>query len=160
MIHMGFNGHVRSAAAAALLVLGAAGATAQTNPPADAAQATDVTGTWIDHTGQGAVTIEKCGERMCGKVVWLKNPNKKSKTGKGICGAQILGDLKQRPNNLWAAGWIYNPEDEERFDAEIRLRNPNTLSVMGYMGVKWLSETYTWKRATAALEPCAPKQAG
>jgi uncharacterized protein (DUF2147 family) len=119
----------------------------------------DVTGTWIDHTGQGAVEILPCGDRMCGRVVWLKNPNHKSKSGRPICGTQILGDLKRRPNNVWESGWIFNPEDEERFSAEIKLKNENTLLVTGYLGFKWLGETYTWTRAPADIGRCTTKQA-
>jgi uncharacterized protein (DUF2147 family) len=118
-----------------------------------------VAGLWIDHTGQGAVEIAPCGDNMCGRVVWLKNPDKKSKTGKPICGAQILGDLKRRPNNAWEAGWIFNPEDEERFSAEIKLKGADTLLVTGYLGVKWLGETFTWKRASATLQRCASDRA-
>jgi uncharacterized protein (DUF2147 family) len=129
--------------------------------PAAAAQgpARGVAGLWIDHTGQGAVEIGSCGERMCGRVVWLKNPTHKSKSGKLICGTQILGDLQARQNSTWESGWIYNPEDEERFSAEIKLKNENTLLVTGYLGIKILGETYTWKRATSDLERCAGKQA-
>jgi uncharacterized protein (DUF2147 family) len=119
------------------------------------AQPAGVAGVWIDHTGQGAVEIGPCGDNMCGRVVWLKDPNKKSKTGRAICGTQILGDLKRRPNNAWEAGWIYNPEDEERFSAEIKLKSPDTLLVTGYLGLKWLGETFTWKRAGAHLERCS-----
>jgi uncharacterized protein (DUF2147 family) len=113
-----------------------------------------VTGVWIDHTGQGAVEIGPCGDRVCGRVVWLKNPAHKSKSGRPICGTQILGDLHARSNNTWESGWIYNPEDEERFSAEIKLKNENTLLVTGYLGIKILGETYTWKRATTHLENC------
>ena len=68
--------------------------------PATEAQgpARGVTGLWIDHTGQGAVEIGPCGERVCGRVVWLENPTHKSKSGKPICGTQILGDLQPRQN--------------------------------------------------------------
>jgi uncharacterized protein (DUF2147 family) len=118
-----------------------------------------VTGVWIDHTGQGAVEIGPCGERMCGRVVWLKNPKHKSKSGRLICGTQILGDLRPRPNNTWESGWIYNPEDEERFSAEIHLKNESTLLVTGYLGIRILGETYTWKRATRSLEFCTGKRA-
>jgi len=129
--------------------------------PAGEAQgpARGVAGLWIDHTGQGAVEIVACGERMCGRVVWLKDPAHKSRSGKLICGTQILGDLRPRQNNTWESGWIYNPEDEERFSAEIKLKNENTLLVTGYLGIKFLGETYTWKRATTNLERCAGKQA-
>jgi uncharacterized protein (DUF2147 family) len=119
-----------------------------------AAHAADVTGTWIDHTGQGAVEIRPCGEQMCGRVVWLKNPRHKSRSGRPICGAQILGNLRLGEPNTWSSGWIYNPEDEERFSAEIKLQNDNTLLVTGYLGIKLLGETFTWKRAPADLQRC------
>jgi uncharacterized protein (DUF2147 family) len=149
-----------------LRVLSIAVALAAVVPEALAAQpaqaqgaARGVVGVWLDHTGQGAVEIGPCGERMCGRVVWLKNPRHKSKSGRLICGTQILGDLRARPNNTWESGWIYNPEDEERFSAEIHLKNENTLLVTGYLGIKFLGETYTWRRATTELQLCAAKPA-
>jgi len=119
-----------------------------------AGRAADVTGTWIDHTGQGAVEIRPCGELMCGRVVWLKNPTHRSRSGRPICGAQILGNLHRGETNTWSSGWIYNPEDEERFSAEIKLQNENTLLVTGYLGIKLLGETFTWKRAPTDLQRC------
>jgi len=129
---------------AAVLAIGAA---AQT-PSAD------IAGVWIDHTGQGAVEIAPCGSRLCGRVVWLKNPGHRSKSGKRICGAQVLGDLRKEGRNVWDSGWIYNPEDEERFSAALELANADTLMVTGYLGIKLLGETFTWKRATTSLEYC------
>jgi uncharacterized protein (DUF2147 family) len=138
--------------AAVLLVAGAA-AQGPTN---------DVAGVWIDHTGQGAVEIAPCsnvagnfgGNRMCGRVVWLKNPDHRSRSGKRICGAQVLGDLRREGLKVWDSGWIYNPEDEERFSAALELANADTLRVTGYLGIKLLGETFTWKRATSSLERC------
>jgi uncharacterized protein (DUF2147 family) len=118
------------------------------------APAPDVTGLWIDHTGQGAVEISTCGDRVCGRVVWLRNPDHKSRTGKRICGTQILGDLQRRRSGAWEAGWIYNPEDEERFSAALQLANADTLLVTGYLGIKLLGETFTWRRANGNLERC------
>jgi uncharacterized protein (DUF2147 family) len=139
----------RTVAHAALLCLGALPLAALE------ARAADVTGTWIDHTGQGAVEIRPCGEHMCGRVVWLKNPTHRSRSGRPICGAQILGALRRDQPNTWSSGWIYNPEDEERFSAEIKLQNDNTLLVTGYLGIKLLGETFTWKRAPADLQRCS-----
>ena len=62
----------------------------------------------------------------------------------------------RRPNNAWEDGWIYNPEDEERFSAALKLANANTLLVTGYLGIKLLGETFTWKRSTAPLDRCGP----
>jgi uncharacterized protein (DUF2147 family) len=140
----------------------AGGAAAQGTPGA----AADVTGVWIDHTGQGAVEIAPCGanggnpgNRVCGRVVWLKNPEHRSVSGKRICGTQVLGDLRKEAANTWDSGWIYNPEDEERFSASLQLANADTMKVTGYLGIKLLGETFTWKRATTTLEPCAPATA-
>ena len=117
----------------------------------------DVTGIWIDHTGQGAVEITPCGQRICGRVVWLKDPKHKSRSGKPICGTQVLGDLQRQTANSWEAGWIYNPEDEERFSAALKLANADTLLVTGYLGIKLLGETFTWKRSSGPLDLCAPR---
>lgn len=129
----------------AVLVTG--GAAAQKAAP-------DVTGVWIDHTGQGAVEIAPCGNRVCGRVVWLKNPDHRSRSGKRICGTQVLGDLRRQSRTAWESGWIYNPEDEARFSAALELANPDTLLVTGYLGIKLFGETFTWRRATTDLEPC------
>ncbi len=135
---------VLGAIAGAALLAGVAGAQTPAAAP-------DVTGVWIDHTGQGAVEISTCGNRVCGRVVWLKNPNHKSRTGKRICGTQILGNLERRSSTAWESGWIYNPEDEERFSAALQLANADTLLVTGYLGIKLLGETFTWRRATTPL---------
>jgi len=144
---------VGSAVVAAVMLAG--GALAQ-------APASDVAGVWIDHTGQGAVEIAPCsdpggnpgGNRVCGRVIWLKNPEHKSVSGKRICGTQVLGDLRREGRNLWDSGWIYNPEDEERFSAYLELANADTLMVTGYLGIKLLGETFTWRRATTSLQSC------
>ena len=31
-------------------------------------------GVWIDHTGRGAVEITDCGGKLCGRIVWVKDP--------------------------------------------------------------------------------------
>jgi len=126
-------------------------------------------GVWIDHTGRGAVEIAPCPEGLCGRIVWLQQPNDKSgqllrdeknedraKRSQPICGLQIIGGLKLQSDGSWDNGWIYDPEQGEKFDVELRLRNPDQLQVKGYKGVKFLSETYQWKRAATPPEPrCA-----
>jgi uncharacterized protein (DUF2147 family) len=124
-------------------------------------------GTWIDHTGRGAVEFTRCGEGLCGRIVWMKDPNDKS--GKPltdgynpnptlrntpICGLQIVGDAKPQRDGSLDQGWIYDPEKGERYSVEISLISPNILRVHGYLGIKLLGETLTWKRATGSLARC------
>jgi uncharacterized protein (DUF2147 family) len=137
-------------------------------PPAAAAPLGPI-GTWIDHTGRGAVEIEQCGSELCGRIVWLKDPNDKQgqplrdgnnpdrgMRARSICGLPIIGGLKRQRDGSWDEGWIYDPEQGESFDVEIRIRGADGLQVMGYKGLKFLSETFQWKRAIAPLEPRCP----
>lgn len=106
-------------------------------------------GVWMDHTGRGAVRISDCDGRLCGHVAWVKD----EKDAEG-CGEQIIGDLKKVGSNTWDQGWIWDPDRGEKFDVEIKPVGSDKLSVMGYAGIKWLSETMTWKRAAADLQTC------
>ena len=142
----------------------------QPRPAAPPPAASGPTGLWIDHTGRGAVEILPCAQALCGRIVWLQEPKDKAgqplRDGKNedksrrlqtICGLQILGDLQRQPDGSWDKGWIYDPEQGERFDVELRLRSPDLLQVKGYKGLKFLSETYQWKRAaTPPGALCAP----
>lgn len=125
-------------------------------------------GVWYDDTGQGAVEITPCADRLCGRIVWLRAPLDKQgrpltdiynpdarQRQRPICGLSVIGDLKRQRNGSWDEGWIYDPKQGKQFDVELRLRSADALQVMGYMGVKFLSETFVWKRAPADLRRCA-----
>lgn len=128
----------------------------------------EVTGVWIDDTGEGAIEIALCGvDQLCGQIVWLQKPidtaGKALTDGNNpnpglrqrpICGLQIIGDLKQIGAGIWDTGWIYDPKQGKAFDVEVRLRGPDRLQVKGYLGVKFLSETFIWTRAPANTTRC------
>src|SRR5215813_5551052 len=132
-------------------------AIAQPAPPGPAkeparernAAATGPTGVWIDHTGRGAVEITECAGALCGRIVWLKDAGNKS-----VCGKQIIGSARRSSVGTWDGGWIYDPDRDTRYSVELKLLDANKLRVMGYMGSKLFSETYTWKRASTDLERC------
>jgi len=107
------------------------------------------TGVWIDHTGRGAVEITDCAGALCGRIVWLKNAG-----NKGVCGKQVIGSAKRTSAGTWDGGWIYDLESGQRYSVELKLLGPDKLRVMGYMGSKMFSETYTWRRATVDLARC------
>lgn len=126
-------------------------------------------GVWLDHTGRGAVEIVPCATELCGRIVWMKEPI--DKTGKPlvdsqnsdqtrrnapICGLQIIGGLKQQRDGSWDNGWIYDPEQGESFDLEVRLLKDQSLQVKGYKVVKFLNETFKWQRLADTPGPrCA-----
>ena len=106
------------------------------------------TGVWIDHTGRGAVEITNCGGSLCGRVVWLKDTARNE-----TCGKQVIGNVKPVGGGQWDNGWIYDVDEDRRYDVEITPMG-DRLKVMGYMGNKFLSETMTWRRAPADLKRC------
>src|SRR5262249_10978320 len=107
------------------------------------------TGVWIDHTGRGAVEIKECASALCGRIVWLKDA-----TNNSVCGKQIIGGARRTSAGTWDGGWIYDPDRGERYSVELKLVGTDKLRVMGYMGSKLFSETYTWKRPTVELARC------
>jgi uncharacterized protein (DUF2147 family) len=144
---------------------------ATTSHAADPAKAnvakSNVDGVWIDAKGEGAVEIGACGEKLCGRIVWVKDPNDKTgkplvdaynpepaKKKRPICGLPIIGDLKRQPDGSWDAGWIYDPNDGKSYDLEVTAKSADRLQIKGYMGMKMLSETFIWTRAPATLQRC------
>ncbi len=107
------------------------------------------TGVWIDHTGRGAVEITDCNGKLCGHVAWVDDAKNSDQ-----CGKQIIGNVKSVGKNKWDNGWIYDPDRGSKYDVELTAVSADKLKVVGYAGTKWLSETYTWKRAPADLKKC------
>lgn len=124
-------------------------ATAKPAPRERAAAASGPTGVWIDHTGRGAVEITECAGGLCGRIVWLKDAGHGS-----VCGTQVIGNAKKTSAGTWDGGWIYDPDKNARYSVELKLVGTDKLRVMGYMGSKLFSETFTWKRPTSDLKRC------
>jgi uncharacterized protein (DUF2147 family) len=112
------------------------------------------TGLWIDHTGRGAVEITQCGDKLCGHVAWVDDAKNSDQ-----CGKQIIGNVKSVGKNKWDNGWIYDPDRDSKYDVELTLLGADKLKVTGYAGTKWLSESYTWKRAPGDLQKCGTTEA-
>jgi len=116
---------------------------------ASAALAASPIGTWIDHTGRGAVEISDCNGTLCGRIVWLK-----AASHGGACGLQVIGNVKAMAGGRWDGGWIYDPEARSKYDVELTPLGEQKLKVLGYAGMKMFSQTMTWTRAPADLQRC------
>lgn len=122
-----------------------------------AAHASEVVGVWETVEGKSHVRIDKCGDKFCGEIIWLKEPNDtkgKPKTdinnqdenlrGRQIVGIQLLKDLKQIKPNEWDDGEIYNPEDGNTYSSEMTLLSANELKVEGC--VLFICKKQIWTR--------------
>jgi uncharacterized protein (DUF2147 family) len=111
-------------------------------------------GLWYDHTGRGAVEITRCGDALCGHLVWLKDANDNE-----VCGRQIIGNVRPVAGGKWDNGWIYDPEKDAKYDVELTPMGSGKLKVLGYAGTKLFSETMIWQRAPDNLKKCNQHQA-
>ncbi len=117
-------------------------------------------GTWATKEGKSHVTITACGDKLCGTIVWLKEPLNdkgepkhdannpdKALQGRPIIGLPLLANFEATDDaNYWENGKIYNPEDGEVYSCTLTLVDSDTLEVHGYVGLPLFGKTQVWKR--------------
>ena len=124
-------------------------------------------GHWLSGNGKAIVQIEACGDKACGRIVWLAEP-----TGKGgapkldvrnerellrdrpLCGLPMVGEFRQDAPGVWKQGYIYNPEDGRTYSAKMELEDAQHLHVRGYVGMPMLGKSQTWTRAAGDRGGC------
>jgi uncharacterized protein (DUF2147 family) len=131
--------------------------------------AKDIVGVWLDPKGDGGIELKPCanGAGICGHIVWLKDPVDKtgrpvrdennrdpSKRSALLCNLQLIGGGTRKPDGSLEKGWIYNPEDGGRYDVDIVRIDQNRIKVHGYLGAKFLGETFVWRKAPDNLGRC------
>ncbi|MFG1285513.1 DUF2147 domain-containing protein [Xanthobacter versatilis] len=128
--------------------------------------APDVTGTWMTEDGEGAVQIAPCGDRLCGRIVWLKTPLDEngqpmrdennadlSQRDRPLCGMEVLSGVAPGRDG-WEGGWIYDPEAGARYSVAIAPGEEDAIVVTGFVGMKAFGRTLQWHRAPASLKRC------
>ena len=125
---------------------------------ASAAQAGDPKGTWLTESKKAHVEIFDCNGKLCGKVVWLKEPlddkgqpkldkeNEDEKLRKRpIMGHHMISNMEPDGDNEWDGGTIYNAEDGKTYSSEMTLLADNkTLNVAGC--VLFFCKSQVWTR--------------
>ncbi len=127
------------------------------------ANADAITGVWKTGEGTAMVKIYKNGEKYQGRIVWLKEPidpeTGKAKVDKNhpdavnhsrpILGLINIWGFSYTEENTWENGNIYDPKNGNTYSCTIKMTNPNTLEVRGYIGVSLIGRTDTWTRQVA-----------
>ncbi|MDH5546591.1 MAG: DUF2147 domain-containing protein [Gammaproteobacteria bacterium] len=126
--------------------------------------ADDVIGEWSTPEEKSRIEIYKCGDRFCGKIVWLKKPNFESdheragqaKTDlknpdptqhdKPLIGLQIMKGFAYEGDRVWEDGEIYDPENGKTYSCKMTLENDRVLNVRGYIGISLIGRTTVWTR--------------
>ncbi len=147
---------ISSFSALFILLMGTSFAPISDNPDA-------IVGVWKTGEGNAMVRIYKNGDKYQGKVVWLKEPND-PETGKPkqdknhpeeatrtrpVLGMINIWGFSYKDKNLWDDGNIYDPKNGSTYSCTIKMINPNTLEVRGYIGVSIIGRTDNWTRQQA-----------
>lgn len=131
----------------------------------------DMRGLWIDHRladkQKVAVWIEDCGERLCGRIYWLKKPLSASGQPKRdqhnpdaalrerpLCGLTILNDFTRPQPDASSTGQIYNPSDGSVYRSTMTLTREGTLNIRGFVGLPLFGKTVEWVRPQQFLPHC------
>ncbi len=125
----------------------------------------EVVGLWKTAGSSSKVEIFPCGDRLCGKVVWMKNPNfvdpndgpvgtpkfdrknpDPTLRSRPIIGLQVIEGLIAAGNGRWEHGKCYDPESGNTYKCKMHLASPDRLEMRGYVGIPLFGRTYTLTR--------------
>jgi uncharacterized protein (DUF2147 family) len=125
----------------------------------------DVLGPWKTDGGDSWVELSRCGEAICGTIIWLKVPSyidsKDGPVGKTkvdrknpdpalrnrpILGLQVMNGFTAKGNNRWANGTIYNPVSGKSYKCKMHLVSPHKLELRGYIGISFFGRTFLLTR--------------
>lgn len=123
-------------------------------------EADAILGYWKTGDGKAIVQIYKKEDKFFGKIVWLAEPNdpatgqpkkdnkneKENLRSRPLLGMENLINFTYVSKGLWEKGEIYDPKSGETYSCTIKLTDPNTLDVRGYVGISLFGRTDTWKR--------------
>jgi len=116
-------------------------------------------GVWLTQGGKSKVQIYDCGRKLCGKIIWLKEPKNEAGTEKldvnnpdeqlqkrKILGLGLLSDfvVDEYEDHAWTSGKIYNPEDGDIYSCNMELQDDGSLEVHGYVGLPLFGKTQIW----------------
>lgn len=120
------------------------------------AQADKIIGTWLSSDKKAHVEIYKTNEIYYGKIVWLSEPNEPStgkpkldvknpdasKRSQTILNSLVFYNFKY-VDNEYTGGKIYDCRDGKIYTGKLWLNSDGTLSMRGYIGFLYSTETWT-----------------
>ncbi len=139
---------------------------------ADAADSTPeekaaVYGKWVSPMEDAVISLEPCGERLCGRVVEqefapsvkhdVQNPDP-TQRARPIIGLRILNGLKMNGRDRWKGGVFYDPRTGKSYIPKIKLLSSDRVKISGCIG-PGLCKGYVWRRHNEANTSLASARA-
>lgn len=121
--------------------------------------AQDITkGLWFNEDKDAKIQFYEQGDKLYGKIVWLKNPKEDGKDrtdklnpkaelkGKPLNGLVFLKGFEKDGSN-WKNGEIYDPKSGKTYSSTIKWAGSNQLNIRGFIGVSLIGKTTKFTKA-------------
>jgi len=128
--------------------------------------ADDILGVWNNQEQDAKIEIKKCGNKYCGKIVWLKVSNYSEGSNEGVpgtpkvdhnnpdknlrrspvIGLPIVHDFSYAGGNVWYDGRVYDPKNGRTYSGKLTLVSPDQLNLRGFIGISLFGRTAIWTR--------------
>jgi uncharacterized protein (DUF2147 family) len=124
-----------------------------------------ILGIWKTAMDESKVDVFMCGEKICAKIIWLKNPlytdSSDGKVGtpvidrknpdpalksRPVLGLRILEGFTAVGENNWGNGSCYDPKSGNTYRGKMHLSAPDRLELRGYIGIPLFGRTSVWTR--------------
>lgn len=124
--------------------------------PTAQANASSAEGYWLTENERAVIHTFECDQGLCGNIHWIieggmqydvKNVDE-AKRSTPMCGLQILWGF-EKDGSDWDNGNIYKADDGDIYSANITLKDENTLSLRGYIGIPLFGKSQKWTRVSA-----------
>lgn len=112
----------------------------------------DIVGEWWTPGFGARVRIERCGDAVCGRIVWLWDEAPQDIADKQpLIGRVVIDRMQPAQQGRWHGGRLYNPEDGRDYKGSLHLQSPSRLVIDGC--VLFICRTQVWRRADASRCP-------
>ena len=121
----------------------------------------NILGTWNTDGGDSRLEFYRCGDKICGKIIWLKVPNyidsndgpvgitkvdrknpDPALRNRPILGLQVMKGLVAKGDNRWGNATCYDPETGKSYKCKMRLVSPDRLELRGYIGISLFGRSF------------------
>lgn len=122
--------------------------------------AQDITqGTWYSEDKTGKIQFFKQGDKINGKLVWIKEPNENGKPKvdkenpdvklrtRPIVGLTIFKNFKNSGKGVFEDGEVYDPQNGKTYSCKMTLVSPTQLDIRGYIGISIIGRTSKFTKA-------------
>lgn len=116
--------------------------------PAQASAQDAIYGVWRNPKNSVHIDIQKCGEFLCGRVVWANaNAREDARNGgtKELIGSQLLRNFQPGKGGAWK-GKVFVPDLNVTVSGTAELVDANTLRARGCVFAGMGCKSQNWKR--------------